>query len=67
MRQASTPSWKLALRAGLPQATILSAIIHAERVVASPQTVARLERPARIIAFERSILADEIVREAVAS
>ena len=63
----STSGLQLALQAGFPHPTNLSSLLHAPQITASPLTLVRLRRLARLIGFEGPIFVEQSADEAVAS
>ncbi len=62
VRACGRPRWELSLLAGFPANQQLSNLLHAEVVVASPQTVARVERLADLVGFSRTEVFLEDIR-----
>ena len=52
VRASGHPGWKLALLSGLTHQTVLSQLVCAETVVASPLIVERLRRVASVVGFD---------------
>lgn len=56
VRACGIQQWKLTIAAGLTHATSLSALVGADSVPDTPTNIARLERIADVVGFDRSQL-----------